>query len=420
MTTSSVHIHSLASQGEGAADVAGIRTFVPYTLPGETVLADIDGERGSLFEVTAASPDRIAPVCKHFGSCGGCALQHAGPAVYASFKRDQIIHALAQRGLNAPVDTLIRIPAQTRRRAAFAVVRNGDDVTLGYHKARSQTVIEIEECPVLRPAIVAALPQLRTLAALALPRQGSAELHVTDTSHGLDVAIAGAGAEMTAKRRALLGGWMTATPQVLRLTVDEEQIAARSEPQIAVSTHIVPLPARSFLQACAEAEAEMVRLAQAAVVKLKSNAKIADLYAGLGAFSLALGKRHEVLAVEWDRPAVAALTKAARQPGLRKIHVLRRDLAREPLSVGELAPFAAVLFDPPRAGAEAQAAVLAKSTVGTVIAVSCNPATFARDARILVDGGYAIESITPVDQFVFTPHVELVAVFERPKGRRAQ
>ena len=412
-------IETLASQGEGAADVAGTRVFVPFTLTGETVLADIDGERGALVEVTTASPDRIVPVCKHFGVCGGCALQHAGSAVYSAFKRDQIAHALAQRGLSAEIGDLIRIPTQSRRRAAFAVVRDGDDVTLGYHKARSQTVIEIAECPVLRPAIVAALPQLRTLAALALPRQGSAELHVTDTSHGLDVAIEGAGAEMTAKRRALLGGWMTATPVVLRLTVDDEQIAARSEPHMMVSTHAVALPSRSFLQATAEAESEMVRLAEAAVAKLKSNAKIADLYAGLGAFSLALGNRHEVLAVEWDRPAVAALTKAARQPGLRKIEVLRRDLAREPLSVNELAPFAAVLFDPPRAGAEAQAAMLAKSTVGVVIAVSCNPATFARDARILVDGGYAIESVTPIDQFLFTPHVELVAVFKKGKGKRS-
>jgi 23S rRNA (uracil1939-C5)-methyltransferase len=417
VTTTSVHISSLASQGEGAADIAGTRVFVPYTLPGETVLADVDGERATLYEVTATSPDRIAPVCKHFGSCGGCALQHAGPAVYGAFKRDQIAHALASRALEFPIGELIRIPAQSRRRAAFAVVRHGDDVTLGYHKARSQTVIEIEQCPVLRPAIVAALPQLRTLAALAVPRQGSAELHVTDTSHGLDICIVGAGSEMTAKRRALLGGWMTATSYVLRLTVDDEQIAARSEPQIAVSSHTVPLPPRSFLQATTEAEAEMVRLAEGAVAKLKSSAKIADLYAGLGAFSLALGKRHEVLAVEWDRLAVAALTKAARQPGLRKLDVLRRDLAREPLSVNELAPFGAVLFDPPRAGAEAQAAMLAKSTVGTVIAVSCNPATFARDARILVDGGYKIDSVTPIDQFLFTPHVELVAVFKKAKAR---
>ena len=419
MATASLTIQSLAAQGDGEALIEGKRIFVSFTLPGETVLADVEGERGTLFEVASASPDRIAPVCKHFGSCGGCALQHAGPAVYGAFKRDQITHALASRALEFPIGDLIGIPPHSRRRAAFAVVRAGDDVTLGYHKARSQTVVEIQECPVLRPAIVAALPQLRTLAALALPRQGSAELHVTDTSHGLDVAIEGAGAEMTAKRRALLGGWMTATSQVLRLTVDDEQIAARSEPRIAVSSHIVPLPPRSFLQATAEAETEMMRLAEAAVVKLKSNAKIADLYAGLGAFSLALGKRHEVLAVEWDRLAVAALTKAARQPGLRKIDVLRRDLAREPLSVNELAPFSAVLFDPPRAGAEPQAAMLAKSTVGTVIAVSCNPATFARDARILVDGGYLIESVTPIDQFLFTPHVELVAVFRKGKTRRS-
>ena len=284
--------------------------------------------------------------------------------------------------------------------------------------ARSRSVVAIQECPVLQPAIVDALPRLRALLAIAMPRNSAAVVHVTCASHGLDVSIEDSGAEMTAKRRALLGSWITETPGVLRLSIDGEQIALRSQPEIAFPGHSVSLPARSFLQASAEAEAHMVQLAREAVVGLKSNARIADFFAGLGAFSLALAARHEVLAVEWDREAVAALTKAARQPGLRKLEVLRRDLAREPLSVRELEPFGAVLFDPPRAGAEAQAAMLAASTVGIVIAVSCNPATFARDARILVDGGYTMGSLAPIDQFLFSPHVELVAVFKKAKSRR--
>jgi 23S rRNA (uracil1939-C5)-methyltransferase len=415
---SDLHIASLAAQGDGEALIRGVRTFVPFTLSGEVVRADIDGDRGTLVDVTAPSPDRIAPVCRHFGSCGGCALQHAGPAVYGAFKREQVLNALASRGLTAEVGDLIRIPAQSRRRATFAATRDGEAIVLGYHQARSQTVIAIEECPVLRPAIVRALPALRALLALALARQGQADLHVTETGHGLDVSIDGAGVEMTAKRRALLGNWVTDHAAILRLTVDDEQIAARAEPTMTFSGHTVSLPRQSFLQAVAEAESEMVRLAREATSKLKASDRIADLYAGLGAFSLSLGQRHEVLAVEWDREAVAALTKAARQPGLRKFDVLRRDLAREPLSVRELEPFAAVLFDPPRAGADAQAKMLAGSSVRTVIAVSCNPATFARDARILVDGGYTIETITPVDQFLFTPHVELVAVFKKGKAKR--
>ena len=420
MTLQSLHIGKLASHGEGEAELDGARIFVPFTLPGETVRADVGGERGTLVEVTTACPGRVAPICRHFGTCGGCALQHAGPDLYTAFKRDQIVNAMKSRGLSAAVGELIRIPTQSRRRATFAASRSGDDITLGYHQARSQTLVAVEECPVLRPAIVKALPALRSLLAVAMPRLGRANLHVTDTTQGLDVSIEGAGVEMTAKRRALLGAWMTDTPTMLRLTVDNEQIAARRIPEITFSGHTVPLPQRSFLQAVAEAEAQMVRLARKAVAGLKASAKIADLYAGLGAFSLALGQRHEVLAVEWDREAVAALSKAAKQPGLRKIEVLRRDLAREPLSVRELEPFTAVLFDPTRAGAEAQAAMLAASSVRTVIAVSCNPATFARDARIFVDGGYVMGSITPVDQFLFTPHVELVAVFNKGKGRRVQ
>ena len=379
--------------------------------------AEVDGERATLLEVTTASPDRIAPICRHFGVCGGCALQHANSSVYNSFKRGQISNALGSRGLTSEAGDLFRIPGFSRRRASFAALRTGDDIVIGYHMARSRSVVAIQECPVLQPAIVDALPRLRALLAIAMPRNSAAVVHVTCASHGLDVSIEDSGAEMTAKRRALLGSWITETPGVLRLSIDGEQIALRSQPEIASPGHAVSLPARSFLQASAEAEAHMVQLAREAVAGLKSNARIADFFAGLGAFSLALAARHEVLAVEWDREAVAALTKAARQPGLRKLEVLRRDLVREPLSVRELEPFNAVLFDPPRAGAEAQAAMLAASTVGIVIAVSCNPATFARDARILVDGGYTMGSLAPIDQFLFSPHVELVAVFRKAKSR---
>ena len=252
---------------------------------------------------------------------------------------------------------------------------------------------------------------------IALARRASAALHVTDTGHGLDVVLDGGGVEMNAKRRAALGAWMNAAPAMLRLTVDGEQIGAREQPVISISGYAVALPARSFLQAASEAEAAMIALIRDGLGKLKKPDRIADLFAGLGAFSLALAGHNEVLAVEWDAPAVAALTAAARQPGLRKLDVLRRDLFREPLSARELEPFAAVVFDPPRAGAQAQAEALAASSVRTVIAVSCNPATFARDARTLVDGGYRLERVTPVDQFLYSAHVELVAVFTKPKTR---
>jgi len=201
------------------------------------------------------------------------------------------------------------------------------------------------------------------------------------------------------------------------LTVDGEQIAAHQTPMVELSGHPVLLPAGSFLQATAEAEAHMIALIGEALGKLKKPDRVADLFAGLGAFSLALAATHEVLAAEWDVNAVTALTAAARQPGLRKLDVLRRDLFREPLSARELEPFAAVVFDPPRAGAQAQAEQIAASSVRTVIAISCNPATFARDARTLVDGGYQLGRVTPIDQFLFSAHVEVVAVFTKGKVR---
>ena len=414
-TQSTLTIDHLGSHGEGVAEHDGRKVFVPFTLPGEREAVEIDGERGALLRVETPSLERIAPVCRHFGICGGCALQHAGPPVYGQFKRDQVLHALASRGFtdDVPVAELVPIAAGTRRRASFAVSRNGDEVVLGYHQARSQVLVNIEQCPVLRPTIVSELANLHVMLMIALARRASAALHVTDTGHGLDVVLDGGGVEMNAKRRAALGAWMNAAPAMLRLTVDGEQIGAREQPVISISGYAVALPARSFLQAASEAESAMIGLIRDGLGKLKKPDRIADLFAGLGAFSLALADRNEVLAVEWDAPAVAALTAAARQPGLRKLDVLRRDLFREPLSARELEPFAAVVFDPPRAGAQAQAEALAASTVRTVIAVSCNPATFARDARVLIDAGFVLERVLPVDQFLWSPHIELVAGFRR-------
>jgi len=415
-------IDSLGSQGEGVADAGGRKVFVPYTLPGERIDADVSGERGVATAIETPSLERVAPVCPHFGACGGCALQHASAPLYRRFKRDQLIHALRSRGFtdDGIVCDLIVVPPASRRRATFSATREGDDIAIGYHAARSHTVIAIAACPILRPAIVAALPALHDLAFLILSRRATAEVHVTDTRQGLDIVVTGAGTEINATRRAAAGSWLARSPGIARLTVDGEQVAAKLAPTVEFSGHAVALPPASFLQAVPEAEAAMVAAVRGALGHLKGKDKVADLFAGLGAFALPLAAHNEVLAVEWDKAAVAALTAAARQPGLRKLEVLRRDLFREPLSANELAPFAAVVFDPPRAGAEAQAAALATSSVPIVVAVSCNPATLARDARTLVEGGYDLRSVTPIDQFLYSAHVEAVAVFQRPKTRRSR
>ena len=413
MSTVTLDIERLGAGGDGEATHDGTRVFVPYTLPGERVRAELDGERGQLTEIVGRHVDRIAPICRHFGTCGGCALQHAGPELYSAFKRERIITALASRGIDAEVDVLVPLATGTRRRATFAVVRDGEAVTLGYSRARSHDIVAIEECPILTPAITAALPVLRALALEALPRKAEARFSVTDTGSGLDVSLDDAKSEMTAKRRAALGLWIGGAATVLRLTIDGDEIAKRAEPKVTVAGHLVPLPAGAFLQATAASESALAKLVVEGLGKQKSRARIADLYAGLGALTLPIAAKYEALAVEWDAPAVAALTRAAREPGLRKIEVLKRDLAREPLSPIELKEFSAVVLDPPRAGAEPQAAALAKSSVPTVVMVSCNPATFARDASLLMDGGYDIGRVTPVDQFLYSAHVELVAVFRR-------
>ena len=420
-TTASLTIETLGSQGEGVAEFDGRKIFVPFTLPGERVSAEVDGERAILLRIEHASPDRIAPVCRHFGACGGCALQHMDWPQYRAFKRSQVVHALKARGFTDErvVGDLVGVAPGTRRRATFGATRAGDGVLLGYHMSRSHTILAIDECPVLSPAIVAALPKLRQLMELLLSRRGTAEVHVTDNMQGFDVVVTGGVTAIDVARRSTLGGWLARAPGMARLTVDGEQMAAKSIPTITFSEHAVALPPASFLQAVPEAEAALVAHVREALAGLKSKERIADLFAGLGAFTLPLAERNEMLAVEWDRDAVAALTAAARQPGLRKIEVLRRDLFREPLSVRELEPFAAVVLDPPRAGAQTQSAALAASTVRTVIAVSCNPATLARDARTLVDGGYRLDKVTPIDQFVYSPHVEAVAVFNRPKAKRS-
>jgi 23S rRNA (uracil1939-C5)-methyltransferase len=411
----SLVIQSLGHAGEGIAMAGdGSRIYVPHTLPGETVTAEIEGDRGRLLTVETPSADRIAPLCRHAGTCGGCALQHAAAVAYAQFKRGLVISALAARGLPSDsVGPLISLPPGTRRRTEFAARRSGQGVALGFTEYRSHSIVPIAECPVLRPDIVAALPALRALLEITLSRSGTADMHITASDSGFDVAIAGGVAALDGARRAALGTWLQRTPSVARLSIDDETIAARHEPRVSFGGHAVSLPVRGFLQATAAAETHMLAIVREALSSLKTSARVADLFAGLGAFTLPLAERYAVTAVEWNAAAIAALTKASRQPGLKSIDVLRRDLFREPLSARELKPFAAVVFDPPRAGAEAQATALAASQVPWVVSVSCNPATFARDARLLVDGGYTLQRITPIDQFLFSAHVELVAVLQR-------
>lgn len=400
-----IRIAALGAQGDGVAEAGVERRYIPFALPGETVLP---AGRGLPELLGEPSPYRRAPECRHFGTCGGCVAQHMSEALYATWKRAIVVSALRQRGLEPPVAPLVRMPPGTRRRAVFTCRRESNKVRLGYLAHRSHTLVEISECAVLRPEIVMAFGTLRTIAR-AVP-QSEVRLAVLATRAGLDVTIEGMKGKLsgTAARELARVGAQAA---VARLAVGNDPVIERAAPTTSIGGIEAPLPPDTFVQAVEEAEAEMVRLVLAAAKGAKA---AADLFCGVGAFALALAANARVLAIDSAGPAVAALAAAARsRSGLKPIETKVRDLFRDPLSPKELAGLDALVFDPPRAGARAQAEQLARSRVPTIVAVSCDPGTFARDLRILSDGGYAIEGVTPIDQFVYSAHVEAVAVLRR-------
>jgi 23S rRNA (uracil1939-C5)-methyltransferase len=401
-----VEISRLGSGGDGVAELAGAPVYVPFTLPGERAMITLEpgSDRGSLLDVVTPSPDRVAPVCPYFGACGGCALQHMERGAYLAWKAEQVAAALKARGLSVEIEPARPVPLGSRRRAAIALGRDKDGAVLGYRRARSHDLIDVSTCPVLIPSISNSLAKLKQALAPLLGGKREARVTVTETESGLDVLVAGARPNPAAigtfaAQAGVLG--------VARLTADGESIALGGTPEVDLSGAKVKLPPGAFLQASREAEAELVKLMLEGTEGAK---RVADLFAGLGTFSLALARTSAVDAYEADDAALASLAEAARRtPRLKPVKTLVRDLFRAPLGAKELDPYDAVVFDPPRAGAAAQAEALAKSRVPRLVAVSCNPGTLARDLRILVDGGYRIMRVVPVDQFLFSPHIEVVA-----------
>ncbi|MGE0612077.1 MAG: class I SAM-dependent RNA methyltransferase [Hyphomicrobiales bacterium] len=403
-------IASLGAQGDGQAIVDGGTVYVPFTLPGERVEARVEGDRGQLVQVLGPGPDRVSPACRHFGECGGCALQHMGTAAYLEWKRGQVVRAFAARGLSPEVAPAMPAAPGTRRRAVLTGRRQDSGVALGYHRRHGSELADVAECPVLRPAIVAVLPALRNLLGLLLSGKGEARVTVLETATGLDILIAGVPEPRDHRTRAAVAAQASGAG-IARLTVGGELLSQLHAPRLYFGETAAVPPPGAFVQAVAEAEAALVARVLAAC---KGARQVADLFCGAGTFTLPLARGAQVTAVEMDKDLLDALEAAsASGKGLRRIRTERRDLFREPLSLRELSRFDAVVFDPPRAGAKAQAQMLARSRVPVVVAVSCNPATLARDARILVDGGYRLGPVEPVDQFLWSPHVEAVAVFTK-------
>ena len=411
--TERLAINRVAHRGDGVADTPAGPLFVPYTLPGETVeVESVPGhpDRRHLLRVETASPERIEPFCPHFGICGGCAIQHWTAPRYQEWKRSLVVEALAQAGLDATVDELIDAHGDGRRRATFHARLGARDILeVGFAALRAHHIVGIDRCPVLAPSLDGAIPAAWVIAEALKPQNKPLDIQVTATDAGIDMDVRGSGT-LNAARMGMLAR-LAATHKLARLTRHGELIAQRATPSVPVGRAQVALPPGSFLQATVAGEQALARLVQDHV----GNAKIvADLFCGLGPFALRLAERARVMAFDADAGATAALKQAANMTsGLKPIDAEARDLFKRPLYAQELKRVDALVFDPPRQGAEAQARELAKSAVSVVVAVSCNAATFARDVRLLVDGGYRLKSVTPVDQFRHSAHVEIVAKLER-------
>jgi 23S rRNA (uracil1939-C5)-methyltransferase len=404
-------IDHVGHRGDGVGFSGGESLFVPYTLGGETVEAErLAGhpDRRQLSRVVHASAERIAPFCRYFGACGGCAIQHWEPQAYRAWKRAIVVDTLAGAGIECEVDGLVDAHGVGRRRITVHARRGGDGVLrTGFAAANSHAIVAIDDCPILDPALRGALDAARALAAALAPADKPLDIQVTAAGNGLDVDVRGSG-PLTTKMIATLSG-IAQAHGLARLTRHGELVLMQTQPVIAIGTARVNLPPGSFLQATAAGEAALAALV---ADHCKRARHIADLFCGVGPFALRLAARARISAFDSDAGAVTALQKAATSAsGLKPIKAEARDLFRRPLVPQELRDYDAVVFDPPRQGAQAQVRQLVAGKIPVVIAVSCNVATFARDARTLIDGGYKIENVTPIDQFRHTPHVELVARF---------
>lgn len=424
-------IETLGARGDGIGHAGGVPIYVPLTAPGDRVRARIEAKRGDGFAATAIgyiarAPSRREPLCRHFGACGGCAWQHLGEADYAAVKRDLLIDALKRHRLEAEVAPSRVSPPRDRRRVRFTGMRESRGVTLGLRERAGHAIVDLKECHVATPAIVALLEPARKAAAtldLLAPSRKAVEFQiaVTEAETGLDATWTLPKSPALPDRERLArfanDGDLARVSWRLPTKGDDEPVTAepiaqRRPVRIGFGGAPVDLPPDAFLQASAAGEAAIREIVLEAVASAPAG-PVADLYAGVGTLSLPLAQMRKVLAVDGDEAAIAALRMAARKAGLNRLTAERRDLSRRPLTAEELAQFRAVVFDPPRAGALAQARTIARSKVPVVVAVSCDPATLARDLRALADGGYGIARVTPIDQFLWSPRIEAVAVLRR-------
>ena len=411
-------VERIGARGDGIAHYRGEPVFVPFTVPGDRVRALLGarrhgGREGFVVDRLISGPGRTTPRCPHFGTCGGCALQHLDDESYRRIKLGTLNTALERVGIDPGIVGPMRLVPPERRRARVGLARPRDPrlpVRVGYRGRFRHDLIDLGECPVLEPALFGLIGGLRQVARDLIPPGGSAEATLTRIDSGIDLLI-------EAAKRPDLGicevlaefAEQCDLARIIWRSGPEEIVIVERRPvRVLLSGVAVPFPPGAFLQASPSAEMILV---EEVISGVGRGRPVLDLFAGLGTFAFALAGDGPVHAIEGEARIADALARAAaRQP---RVTVERRDLARKPVPAGALARYATAVFDPPRAGAARQAEALAASTIKTVVAISCNPATFARDAAKLLGGGYRLERLTPVDQFVWTPHLELAAVFRR-------
>jgi len=409
-------IDKVGSLGDGMGQLNGQTVFVPGTLGGERVRVSGEPPRMVLEKILESSTGRTVPPCQHFGACGGCALQHMSGAANLEWKRAQVAMAFSRAGINIEVEPCIASPAHSRRRVTFTAKRTGGLVVLGFHGRERDEVVDIEHCTILTEKIESKLDQFRNLAATLIRSSEEIQIAINSCDNGLDLNLLLEQDPSEDMMAAFVRAF--AKTSFLRAAINGDVMVEKEKPLVSFDDAKVIPPPGGFLQAVVEAESAMAGLVCG---HLKTRKRVADLFAGCGTFSLRLAKHSRVHAVETQDNALSALMSASGTKGLKSITSETRDLEELPLMASELKPFDGLCIDPPRAGAEPQIREIAKANIRAIAYVSCNPTTLARDAAVLIKGGYILEKVTPIDQFVFSPHVEVVALFTKKpsKGERS-
>ncbi|WP_019219770.1 class I SAM-dependent RNA methyltransferase [Bartonella florencae] len=408
-----VIIDHIGVNGYGVIKTLHDFVYVPFTLPGECAEIAVHGKYAKLVALKKKSPERIDALCQHFGECGGCTLQHWHIDSYHKWKRQLVVDALKEYKLDLAVSPLIGSTPYSRRRITLTASMTPQGQKVGFNRHLSHEIVSLKECPVSCSQILSKLGDIRKLCAHLSNHAKRFHITITYVANGLDVALSGYIIRHESLRQKMVHTALACG--ITRLSVEDEVLVEREKPLIYFGDVCVEFPAGGFLQATSEAENMMGNII---LTHLKKAKNVLDLFSGVGTFALRMAKKMNVHAVENDEKALKNLSSAARfARDLKTVTCEKRDLFRRPLSVRELERFESVVFDPPRAGAEEQVRELAKATIPRIVAISCNPLTFARDLSLLIAGGYTVEKVIPIDQFLWTPHVEVVALLSKRKAK---